>query len=106
MILARTWRAQIHDDRLHDYVAFLEERSYPMFRSLPGCLGVVFLRDGCEVTVVSVWKDADAIEALETNDLYNETVEELERRKILKSTDPVIVLGCDGFIARARWTGP
>ena len=100
MTLARTWRAQIHDDQLDDYLAFLEERSYPMFRSLPGCLGVVYMRDGRDVTVVSVWEDGSAVKNLETNQLYNDTVEELERRKILESTGPVVVQGCDGFIAR------
>lgn len=100
MALARTWRAKIHEGRLDDYMAFLEERSYPMFKSLPGCLGVVFLRDGLAVTVVSVWEDAAAVDALETNRLYNDTVEELERREILASPDPATVHGCDGLIAR------
>jgi len=100
MTLARTWRAQILADHLDDYMTFLEDRSFPMFRSLPGCLGVVFLRDGLAVTVVSVWEDAAAVDALETNQLYNETVEELGRREILESPDPVMVHGCDGFIAR------
>jgi heme-degrading monooxygenase HmoA len=82
-------------------LAFLEARSSPMFRSLPGCLGVAFLRDGYEVTVVSIWNDAAAIESLETNALYNETVQELGRRDILEPIGPVTVQGCDGLIARS-----
>lgn len=99
MTLARTWRARLHDERLGDYMAFVSERSGPMFRSLPGCLGAVFLRDGPDVTVISVWGDQAAIDALEHNRLYNDTVEELNRRAILEPSGPVTVQACDGLIA-------
>jgi hypothetical protein len=51
--------------------------------------------------VVSIWNDAAAIESVETNALYNETVQELDRRDILEPIGPVTVQGCDGLIARS-----
>lgn len=99
MTVARTWRAQIHEDRIDDYLTFLEDRSVPMFRSFPGCLGAVFLRDRDLVTVVSVWADRSAVDALSTNALYAETVEAMESSGILVSTEAATVHECDGFIA-------
>ena len=100
MTLARTWRAQVREDRIEAYVTFVEERSAPMFRSLPGCLGAVFVRDREHVTVVSVWTDGAALEALSTNSLYTETVAALETSGILVAAEGATVHDCDGFIAR------
>ena len=97
--LARTWRAHIQEDRIEDYLTFLEERSVPMFRSLPGCLGAVFLRDRDVVTVVSIWTSGTAIDALPSNALYTETVAALESSGILVAADRATVHDCDGFIA-------
>lgn len=102
MTVARTWRAKIHSDRTDDYLTFLEGQSRPMFRALPGCLGAVFLRDGDDVTVVSVWADGSAVEALSTNSLYAKTVAALESSGILASTEGAKVHNCDGFIVRSE----
>jgi quinol monooxygenase YgiN len=100
MTVARTWRARVDAGRLDDYLAFLHERSIPMFSALPGCLGAVFLRDRDQVTVVSVWSDGSAIDALTTSSLYNETVAALDASGILRFTEGVAVHHCDGFVSR------
>ena len=100
MTVARTWRAQIGDGRLDDYLTFLHERSIPMFRALPGCLGAVFMRDRDQVTVVSVWTDGFAIDALASSSLYQETVAALDASGIMGFTDGTAVHACDGFVAR------
>jgi len=60
----------------------------------------VYLRNEYDVTVVSVWADKGSVDALETSQLYNATVAELQRREILDAPDPAVVYGCDGFIIR------
>ena len=99
MTVARTWRAQIDNDRVDDYLTFVDARSIPMFRALPGCLGAVFLRDRDVVTVISIWTGGTAVDAVSTNPLYTETVAALESSGILVVAGGATVHGCDGFIA-------
>lgn len=99
-LVARTWRARIGEDRIRDYLVFLEERSLPMFRSLPGCLGAVFIRDRDVVTVMSVWADRSDVDALSTNETYADTVAALDRSGILASSEATTIHNADAFVTR------
>lgn len=88
-MIARLWRARLAPGREADYVAFATMHSLPMFRALPGCLGVRFLGDGLERSVLSLWTDAVAVAALATDLEYLRVSSRLADSGILASVAPV-----------------
>ena len=95
-MIARTWHARLAAGREADYDRFAESQSLPMFRRLPGCLGVFFLGKGTERRVLSLWTDAAAIEALAGNTDYLAVSGSLSDSGILAAVGPVEVEAAGG----------
>ena len=88
-MIARTWHARLTPGREADYETFAATQSMPMFSCLPGCRGVLFLGEGIERRVLSVWSDAGAIEALSGDPDYLAVSRRLAESGILASSGPV-----------------
>lgn len=88
----RTWKTSVHPDRVDDLETFAEKFSLPMFREQPGCLGVLFARDGAYKETVSFWEDQEAIERLATSPSYEETVRRIEETGMLQGEQTVTIL--------------
>jgi heme-degrading monooxygenase HmoA len=103
-MLVRIWRTGVNPERVAEYERFARERSLPMFRRRPGCLGVLFSRSDGDVAVVSLWQDAAAIERLDTDAEYADTVEAILAAGFLMGAQTVEVLTVDGgWLAPAAW---
>ena len=76
-MFARTWRTRIDMARLEEWDRFARERSTPMFRHHDGMLAVFHARDGDEWLTVSIWRDAQAVEALDSSQSYTTTAADL-----------------------------
>jgi heme-degrading monooxygenase HmoA len=72
-MITRTWRTRIDIARLEEWDRFVRERSTPMFRKQDGMLAVFHAREGDEWLTVSIWRDAAAVEALESSPSYTAT---------------------------------
>ena len=68
-MIARFWHTRIDPARDGEYDAFATMYSRPMFASLPGCVGALFLGTGESHSVLSVWIDQPSIDALATSAL-------------------------------------
>lgn len=88
-MIARTWHARLSPGREADYDAFAATRSLPMFRRLPGCRGVLFLGEGLERRVLSLWTTREAMDALAGNADYLAVSGQLAESGILASAGPV-----------------
>lgn len=101
-MIMRIWTTRIHSDREPDYRAFVNSRSRAMFRSQPGCLGVVFLHgDDDEFGACSFWRNVADIEALAASPSYQETVAALHATGILLGEANVHVYEVHGSVAGA-----
>jgi heme-degrading monooxygenase HmoA len=64
-VIARHWRALAHADRAHEYVAHLQQKTFPGLAGLPGFLGATILQreqaSGVEFVVITRWASAEAI---------------------------------------------
>jgi heme-degrading monooxygenase HmoA len=58
--------------RIAEYEENEHNRSIPMFRQQPGCLGVMFLRSSANCCALSFWKDLEAVARLKTSTSYLE----------------------------------
>jgi len=103
-MIAQSWTATLVPGREADYDAFAARESAPMFRALPGCLGVLFLGDGLARTVLSLWREAADIEALDGNAAYQATAARLAASGILAATGPVTLQasGAGAFAGEGR----
>lgn len=86
MTWSRTWRASIAEGREQDYETFARDVSLPMFRQQDGFMGVTMARDGTDCTVMTLWRDAAAIAALDGSESYRQTVDALQSTGILTDT--------------------
>lgn len=98
--VARLWRTRIAPASEEAYDAFVQARSFPMFETLPGCLGVLFLGSGEQRAVLSLWSDLASIDALGDSDLYHETVDRLLATGILREPQTVALFPITAGIAR------
>ncbi|MEU4563641.1 antibiotic biosynthesis monooxygenase [Actinoplanes sp. NPDC023936] len=73
-MIMRIWRTRVDEGHAVEYERFAAEQSLPMFAAQPGFRGLLFGRDGERCTVVTLWQDAAAADALETSPAYRETV--------------------------------
>jgi heme-degrading monooxygenase HmoA len=91
-VLARIWRTGVDATRLAEYGEFERNRSLPMFRQQSGFLGVLFLREANDrAAALTLWRDEEAIQALEASPLYNLTVEALLATGLLRGEQTVEV---------------
>lgn len=96
----RIWRTQVDEDRADEYERFAAEESMPMFSGQPGFLGLLFGRAGTECTVVTVWEDDAAADALEASASYRETVARIGATGFLRGTSTVERMTVHG----SRWS--
>jgi quinol monooxygenase YgiN len=92
----RLWTTGLVAATLEGYEAFAGTRSLSMFRSLPGCLGVLFLRSDRRACVVSLWEDQASIDALATNPTYQATVKDLLAAGFLEDPQQTEVMDLHG----------
>jgi len=76
-MIGRIWRTQVELARADEYEAFARNVSLPMFRRQQGFAGVVMLRRGEECLVITLWRNADDIAALDHSASYKETVQKI-----------------------------
>jgi len=72
-MIVRLWRTRVEKSRIAEYEENERNRSSPMFREQPGCLGVLFLRLGDECFALTFWNDWDAVNRLKVSKTYLET---------------------------------
>jgi heme-degrading monooxygenase HmoA len=72
-MIVRLWRTRVKAEHVTQYALWEQTRSLPMFRSLPGCLGAMFLRTSVDCCALTFWKDAESVAALQESDLYKTT---------------------------------
>ena len=68
-----------------------------MFSAQPGFRGVLFGRAGSECTVVTLWEDDAAADALEASPAYRETVARIGAAGFLRGESTVERLGVHGM---------
>ncbi len=73
-MLARSWITRVRLDRANEYEQFAKDISLPMFRSHPGCFGVVMIREGDQCRVTTFWRSVEAMHDFEESEIYRSTV--------------------------------
>jgi heme-degrading monooxygenase HmoA len=91
-LIARIWRTGLDESRAEEYDQFAAERSLAMFRSQPGFCGVLFTRMDNGRAVITLWRDQDAIEALDRSADYRDTVAAIGAAGFLRSPQSVEIL--------------
>ena len=91
-LIARLWRTEVDPDRADDYERFARDESLPMFERQPGFAGVLMLRDGACCTVITLWRNAESIAALDRSASYRETVDKIRAQGFLRGEQRVEIL--------------
>ena len=89
IMIARLWQTRIDRARGREYDTFAQKYSRPMFASLPGCLGALFLGTGELRSVMSLWIDQPSIDALPKSSRYAQTVAGFQATGILREPQTV-----------------
>jgi heme-degrading monooxygenase HmoA len=105
-MIARIWRTQIDETRANDYREFAHSKSLPMFRSQPGFAGVLFAARGAERAVITLWRDAASVDALDHSETYSSIVEEIEGTGFLKGESKVEVFELEEICLEQSVTSP
>ena len=71
-MIVRLWTTRVDKTKIAEYEENERQRSTPMFRKQPGCLGVLFLRSGENCFALTFWKDLESVERLKTSQSYLE----------------------------------
>lgn len=82
-MIGRLWKTGLQAGRGEAYEAFAREVSLPMFRAQEGYLGCLMSRDDTTGLVLTLWRDADAVRALDTSPSYRATVERILAAEVL-----------------------
>ena len=91
-MIYRLWTTGVDPAQLDRYREFARERSVPMFREQPGFRDVVFLQDGDEHWVLTVWDSMADVDALATSRSYVATAKALGATGILTGEQRVRIL--------------
>ena len=102
-MILRIWRAQIEPSTRPICEQFEQTYSLPMFRALPGCLGVFFLFTTQEWLAASLWDSQDSIEKLSVSSVYQETVNKLVATGLLVGEQSVELLEVTGGFLETQW---
>ena len=90
-MIARHWRALARAERAHEYVAHLQDTTFPELRKLPGFLDATILRrdqsQGVEFVVVTHWVSAEAIRTFATGPDAEVAVVPAEVREMMLEYD-------------------
>jgi hypothetical protein len=82
--LVRVWSTEIDTDRAAEYDEFVSTKSTPMFQRQRGFVAALFCGQGRERTVITLWGDRAAVDALDTSETYRATVSEIEAAGFLR----------------------
>jgi heme-degrading monooxygenase HmoA len=74
-VLIRLWRTKLVQSRIAEFEENERNRSAPMFKQQPGCLGVLFLGTNDDCLVLSFWKDRNSVDALASSPSYRAVVD-------------------------------
>jgi heme-degrading monooxygenase HmoA len=69
-MIVRVWQVRVKENALAEYEENERNRSLPMFKEQPGCLGVLFLRSMGMCSALTFWSDRAAIEQLNSSKSY------------------------------------
>lgn len=94
-MIVRVWRTGVDEERAAEYEAFAVGRSLPMFRRQDGCCGVFFVRTEGGRAVITLWRDLEAVEALDESKDYLETVAAIKAEGFLEGAQSVEVMPVD-----------
>src|SRR5262245_10838002 len=84
-MIGRLWMTGLKPGRGGAYEAFAREISLPMFRSQEGFLGCVMSRNEETGLVITLWKDEQAVKALDASSSYNEAVAKILAMDVLSA---------------------
>ena len=101
-LVARLWHTRIDPARGDDYDAFARDHSRPMFDHLDGCLAALFLGSGAERTVLTLWANPAALDALSESVLYADTVARFRTTGILREPQHVELVSLTGGTVQAN----
>ena len=71
-MIIRLWTTRVAPGRMAEYEQNERNRSTPMFREQPGCLGALFVRCAETCAALTFWKDMNSVERLATSRSYLE----------------------------------
>jgi heme-degrading monooxygenase HmoA len=96
MTIARVWRTRIDQRRAEEYRRFADEASLPMFRAHEGFVGAVFGEAHDERVVITLWRDSEAVAALDSSPVYRDTVQRIEATGFILGPSSVEVFEVHG----------
>jgi heme-degrading monooxygenase HmoA len=91
-LVARIWRTGLDRARAAEYDEFARTRSLPMFERHEGFLGVLFATAGDDRVVITLWRDREAVVALEHSSEYRATARAIQEAGFLRPPQRVDVL--------------
>lgn len=97
-MMMRLWTTGLRRERTEAYEAFARNGSLPMFRQQEGFIGVVMSHRGSVGQVLTIWRDAAAVDALSRSPSYRSTVEQILAADLLtgqQSTEVSEIHLCD-----------
>lgn len=83
-MIVRVWTVGIVNGMYDKLEKFANEISLPMFRELPGCLGVFFTRNENVCATITIWDSEKSIKALDSSNTYKSVVHAIEESGILE----------------------
>jgi len=95
-VIVRIWSTGIDELRAAEYERFALERSLPMFRRRPGCLGALLVRGREGRAVITLWEDAAAVARLEHDPEYEATVEAILAAGFLRPPQLIEIMEVGG----------
>jgi hypothetical protein len=90
--VVRVWSTEIDPNRAAEYDEFVRTKSIPMFQRQSGFVAALFCGQGRERTVLTLWRDHAAVDALDTSETYRATVSEIEAAGFLQGSQTTEIL--------------
>ena len=104
-MIARIWTTKCRESRAQEYQRFAGDVSLPMFTRQEGLCGVLFLRQGEDCRVLSLWEDMAAIGKLATSQSYQAVVEKIVALDLLHGGQTVELLEVHGGFVGPKVAG-
>jgi heme-degrading monooxygenase HmoA len=97
-MIVRLWKTRVRESAIAEYEENELNRSLPMFKGQPGCVGAFFLRSEDHCYALTLWTDIDAVDRLNMSEPYREACEFYERSGMLIGNSSLQVFEAkDGF---------
>lgn len=98
--VVRVWSTEIDGERAAEYEHFVSTKSVPMFRRQSGFVAALFCGQGRERTVITLWRDRAAIDALDSSETYRATVSAIEAAGFLQGLQRTEIFDLHSHIVR------